>query len=159
MSTRIATDSDSIHFDVLVTGNPLVYEDCNGQGTAIWTMALPGNPLVYEDCNCKIFVICECYSTKDLLSYGGKCKKYLHGAKALDLIPITFYYRTNSPWICNIDSLGHALTFFIFVQTYRTFHVHLSFAPIMRFHSSKYFSFLSTSPHFLCFLFLYRVIF
>ena len=56
-----------------------------------------GNPLVYEDCNCKIFVICECYSTKDLLSYGGKCKKYLHGAKALNLIPITFYYRTNSP--------------------------------------------------------------
>ena len=58
---------------------------------------LTGNPLVYEDCNCKIFVICECYSTKDLLSYGGKCKKYLHGGKALDLIPITFYYRTNSP--------------------------------------------------------------
>lgn len=56
-----------------------------------------GNTLVYEDCNCKIFVICECYSTKDLLSYGGKCKKYLHGAKALNLIPITFYYRTNSP--------------------------------------------------------------
>ena len=58
---------------------------------------IPGNPLAYEDCNCKIFVICECYSTKDLLSYGGKCKKYLHGAKALDLISITFYYRTNSP--------------------------------------------------------------
>lgn len=61
------------------------------------TVERAGNPLVYEDCNCKIFVICECYSTKDLLSYGGKCKKYLHGAKALDLIPITFYYRTNSP--------------------------------------------------------------
>ena len=67
--------------------------------TMIVTMIIrePGNPLVYEDCNCKIFVICECYSTKDLLSYGGKCKKYLHGAKALNLIPITFYYRTNSP--------------------------------------------------------------
>ncbi len=62
-----------------------------------FTIWISGNPLVYEDCICKIFVICECYSTKDLLSYGGKCKKYLHGAKALDLIPITFYYRTNSP--------------------------------------------------------------
>ena len=103
-----------------MTGNPLVYEDCNKAGDkntqyeiylathlstriatkapeSVLIMDLPGNPLVYEDCNCKIFVICECYSTKDLLSYGGKCKKYLHGAKALDLIPITFYYRTNSP--------------------------------------------------------------
>ena len=43
-----------------------------------WT----GNPLVYEDCNCKIFVICECYGTKDLLSYGGKCKKVLTRRKS-----------------------------------------------------------------------------
>lgn len=80
-----------------VTVNPLVYEDCNASAGANMDTLTTGNPLVYEDCNCKIFVICECYSTKDLLSYGGKCKKYLHGAKALDLIPITFYYRTNSP--------------------------------------------------------------
>ena len=78
-------------------GNPLVYEDCNKPSLARYSMSITGNPLAYEDCNCKIFVICECYGTKDLLSYGGKCKKYLHGAKALDLIPITFYYRTNSP--------------------------------------------------------------
>lgn len=78
-------------------GNPLVYEDCNGDKPQILRNIYTGNTLVYEDCNCKIFVICECYSTKDLLSYGGKCKKYLHGAKALNLIPITFYYRTNSP--------------------------------------------------------------
>ena len=80
-----------------LTGNPLAYEDCNGYIQVIHTNRYSGNPLAYEDCNCKIFVICECYSTKDLLSYGGKCKKYLHGAKALDLISITFYYRTNSP--------------------------------------------------------------
>lgn len=78
-------------------GNPLFYEDYNGDKPQILRNIYTGNPLVYKDCNCKIFVICECYSTKDLLSYGGKCKKYLHGAKALDLIPITFYYRTNSP--------------------------------------------------------------
>ena len=104
----------------IYTGNPLVYKDCNRKDerdtadrrdwqptclrglqprlTLCQKVALTtGNPLVYEDYNCKIFVICECYSTKDLLSYGGKCKKYLHGAKALNLIPITFYYRTNSP--------------------------------------------------------------
>ena len=81
----------------IYTGNPLVYEDCNRKPHKDRYHITAGNPLAYEDCNCKIFVICECYSTKDLLSYGGKCKKYLHGAKALDLIPITFYYRTNSP--------------------------------------------------------------
>ena len=104
----------------MLTGNPLVYENCNLKYTELTyntaelathlstriatknaekqiKSLVTGNPLVYEDCNCKIFVICECYSTKDLLSYGGKCKKYLHGGKALDLIPITFYYRTNSP--------------------------------------------------------------
>ena len=79
------------------TGNPLAYEDCNLSAVRPVCTVSAGNPLAYEDCNCKIFVICECYSTKDLLSYGGKCKKYLHGAKALNLIPITFYYRTNSP--------------------------------------------------------------
>ena len=46
--------------------------------------SVTGNPLAYEDCNCKIFVICECYSTKDLLSYGGKCKKVLTRRKSTE---------------------------------------------------------------------------
>ena len=80
-----------------LTGNPLVYEDCNTATKHYCSQSHAGNPLVYEDCNCKNIRKCECYGTKDLLSYGGKRKKRLHGAKALDLIPITFYYRTNSP--------------------------------------------------------------
>ena len=97
LSTRIATLPAVKIGCVPSPGNPLAYEDCNKLTPENLTLPSAGNPLAYEDCNCKIFVICECYSTKDLLSYGGKCKKYLHGAKALDLIPITFYYRTNSP--------------------------------------------------------------
>ena len=98
LSTRIATVIASADFTLFGFWQPTCLRGLQPRLTLCQEVALTtGNPLVYEDCNCKIFVICECYSTKDLLSYGGKCKKYLHGAKALDLIPITFYYRTNSP--------------------------------------------------------------
>ncbi|PKD27036.1 hypothetical protein RBATCC27255_01903 [Ruminococcus bromii] len=97
LSTRIATTSSSDVFCTCNLATHLSTRIATEYKKYITRYTVTGNPLVYEDCNCKIFVICECYSTKDLLSYGGKCKKYLHGAKALNLIPITFYYRTNSP--------------------------------------------------------------
>ena len=83
LPTRIATTMICKNVQCLKSWQPTCLRGLQRVGVIIFiTILFSGNPLVYEDCNCKIFVICECYGTKDLLSYGGKCKKVLTRRKS-----------------------------------------------------------------------------
>ena len=53
LSTRIATDDLIDDYNKAFAGNPLVYEDCNGDKPQILRNIYTGNPLVYKDCNRK----------------------------------------------------------------------------------------------------------